>query len=40
MNALAAKIQPNKLVRWCQNGDLFASYIFSEPHTAHFRHAF
>jgi len=25
------------IVRWCQNGDFFASCISSEPHAAHFR---
>jgi len=27
IHASAAKIQPDKVVRWCQNGDLFASCI-------------
>jgi len=40
IHALAAKIEPNKVGRWCQNGDFFASCIFSEPRAAHFRHAF
>ena len=48
VHASAAKIQPDKVVRWCQNGDLsdgarmaiFASCIFSETRAAHFRHAF
>jgi len=43
MRALVAKIQPNKVVRWCADGDfwrLFATCIFSEPHAAHFRPAF
>jgi len=39
IHALAAKIQADKVVRWCQNGDFFASYIFSEPRAAHFTHA-
>jgi len=39
-HASAAKIQPDKVVRWCQNGDFFASCICSEPRAAHFRHAF
>jgi len=38
--ALPAKIQPDKIVQWCQNGDFFASCICSEPCAAHFRHAF
>jgi len=40
IHASAAKIQPDKVVRWCQNGDFFASCIFSEPHAAYFRRAF
>jgi len=40
IHASAAKIQPDKVDRWCQNGDFFASCIFSEPLAAHFRHAF
>jgi len=40
IHALAAKIQPDKVVWWCQNGDFFASCICSEPRAAHFRHAF
>jgi len=38
--ALLAKIQPNKVVRWCRDGDFFASCISSEPRAAHFRPAF
>jgi len=38
-HALAAKIQHDKFVRWCENGDFFASCICSEPHAAHFRNA-
>jgi len=38
IHASAAKIQPDKVVRWCQA--IFASCIFSEPRVAHFRHAF
>jgi len=41
-NALIAKIQPDKVVRWCADGEflaIFASCIFSEPRAAHFRHA-
>ena len=37
---LAAKIQPDKVVRWCQKWRFFASCIFSEQREAHFRHAF
>ena len=36
-------IQPNKVVRWCPDGEflaIFASSIFREPHAAHFRPAF
>jgi len=40
IHALAAKIQPDKVVRWCRGDNYFASYIFSEPPAAHFRHAF
>jgi len=36
---IAAKIWPNKVVRWCQNGDFCVLY-FSEPRAAHFGHAF
>jgi len=32
--ALAAKIQASKVVLWGQNGDFFASCIFSEPRAA------
>jgi len=35
--ALVAKIQPDKVVRWCRDGDFwlsFASCIFSEPRAA------
>jgi len=39
-----AKIQPEKVVRWCTDGDffcvIFASCISSEPRAAHFRPAF
>jgi len=38
--ALAAKIQPDKVARWCQIGDFFASCICSEQRAAHFRPAF
>jgi len=37
------KVKPDKVVRWCPDGDfwrLFGSCIFSEPHAAHFRPAF
>jgi len=40
---LVAKIQPDKVVRWCAHGDFlrhFASRISSEPRAAHFRPAF
>jgi len=40
IHALAAKMQADKVVRWRQNGDFFASCIFSELRAAHFRHAF
>jgi len=40
IHASAAKIQPNKVVRWCQNGDFLRSCIFSEPRAAYFRRAF
>jgi len=38
--ALVAKIWPDKLVRWCADGDFFASCISSEPRAAHFSAAF
>jgi len=28
IHASAAKIQPDEVVRWCQNGDFFVSCIF------------
>jgi len=40
IHALVAKIQPNKLVRSCADGDFcltFVSCIFSEPRAAHCR---
>jgi len=37
--ALAAKIQPEKVVRWCQNVD-FCDLCFERARAAHFRHAF
>ena len=40
---LVAKIQVDKVVRWCRDGDfgvIFVSCIFIEPLAAHFRHAF
>jgi len=44
MHALVAKIWPDKVVRWCPDGDFLAiflaSRIVSEPRAAHFRHAF
>jgi len=43
IHALVAKIQPDKVVRWCPDsdfGDFFAACIFSEPRAAHFRPAF
>jgi len=40
IHALAAKIHPDKVVRCCQNGDIFASCISSEPLAAHFRPVF
>jgi len=42
IHALVAKIQPDKVVQWCPDGDslaIFASCIFSEPHAVHFRPA-
>jgi len=36
---LVAKIQPDKVVRWCRDGDFFASCISSEPRAARFRPA-
>jgi len=38
MHALVAKIQPDKVMRWCADGEFLA--IFCEPHAAHFRPAF
>ena len=40
INALVAKIWPDNFVRWCRDGDFFASCICSEPHAAHFRPEF
>jgi len=44
IHALVVKIQPDKVVQWCADGDffgvIFASCIFHEPHAAHFRPAF
>ena len=40
IRALVAKIQPDKVVRWCRDGDFwrhFASCVFSEPRAASFR---
>jgi len=34
---LVAKIQPDKVVRSCQDGDFFASYIFSWPRATMFQ---
>jgi len=34
IHVLAAKIQPNKVVRWCQNGD-FLHPVFSESRVQH-----
>ena len=42
IRALVAKIYPNKVVRWCPDGDfwrLFASCVFSEPRAGSFRPA-
>ena len=36
---LSCKDTARQIVRWCENGDFFASCIFSEPRAAHFRHA-
>jgi len=41
--ALVAKVWPDKVVRWCPDGDFLASFwvcISSEPRAAHFRPAF
>ena len=41
--ALVAKISPDKVVRWCPDGEfwrLFGSGIFSEPRAAHLRPVF
>jgi len=40
MHASTAKIQPDKIVPWCQTWRFFAYCIFSEPRAAHFRPAF
>jgi len=43
IRALVAKIQPDKVVRLCRDGEflaIFASCIFSEPRAARFRPAF
>jgi len=43
IHALVAKISSDKVVRWCPDGAFlrfFGSCISSEPHVAHFRHAF
>jgi len=32
--ALAGKIQGNKVVGWCQNGDFLGPVFFSEPRAA------
>jgi len=40
IHALAAKIQSDTVVRWCQNGDFLRPVFFSELRVAHFRHAF
>jgi len=42
MRALVAKIQPDKVVRWCPDGNfwrLFVACICSEPRAARFRPA-
>jgi len=36
---LVAKTWPDKVVRWCRDGDFRVLY-FSEPRAAHVRHAF
>ena len=36
IHASAAKIQPDKVVRWCQTA-IFCVLYFSVPHAAHFR---
>jgi len=43
IHALIVTIQPEKVVRWCSDGEflaIFASCIFSEPHAVDFRPAF
>jgi len=40
MRALVAKTWPDKVARWCPDGDFFASCIYSEPRAARFRSAF
>jgi len=43
IHALVAKIQPDKVVRWCPDANFlqfFASCIISEPRAAHLRPAF
>jgi len=43
IHALVAKIQSDKVVRWCPDGDfcvVFAACISSEPRAAHFSPAF
>jgi len=40
IHALVAKTQPDKVVRWCRDGNFFASCIFSKPPVARFRPAF
>ena len=43
IHAVGAKIQPNKVVRWCRYGDFLAIFCvlyFSEPRAVHFKPAF
>jgi len=38
IHALVAKIQPDKVVRWCRDGDFFASFlrpVFPASHVQH-----
>jgi len=38
IRALVAKIQPDKVVRWCPDGKflaIFASFVFSKPRVQH-----
>jgi len=37
IHALTAKIQPDKVMRWCRDGDFLRPIFFSEPRAVHFR---